>query len=171
MRFAHAPILIALFVVLGHAQPPLPATDDLGSSVVIEDVYLARDDGAGKVGEITDKFSPSDIPIHCVVVLVKADPVTVKMELVAVNVAGVKPGSRVISASYDTKQGHDRVYFTGKPEGKWVTGVYRIDIFVSGKREGSVTFDVNGATVPQAASQFTASPKPRSKPVKKPRKQ
>lgn len=171
MRFAHAFILIALSVVLGRAQPPLPVADvELESSVVVEDVYLARDDGAGKVGEITDRFSPSDIPIHCVVMLIKADPVTVKMELVAVKVAGVKPGSRVISSSYDTKQGHDRVYFTGKPEGRWVAGDYRIDIFVAGKRERSVTFTVSGPAVPQAASQFTPSPRPKPKTGKKPNK-
>ena len=156
MRFAHVSLCTLLLVAAICAQPPEPLKDE-----VVEDVYLARDDGAGKAGDVTETFSPGDIPIHCIVMLTKANPVAVKMNMVAVKVAGVKPESRVVSAAYSTKQGQDRVFFTGRPDGKWVAGSYRIDVFVEGKLEKSISFDVRGVSPPQAASQFVpAKPKP-----------
>lgn len=161
MRIAH--ILCILFVLVAglFAQPPGSIGDGAESSV-IEDVYLARDDGEGKAGEVTTVFSPSDIPIHCIVMLKDAAPATVRMNFVAVKVNGVKPESRVVSASYSTVQGQDQVYFTGRPQGKWTAGSYRIDIFVNEKLEKSMAFDVKGGAVP-AASNFTPlKPKPRT---------
>ena len=153
MRFAHALALIALFSAAVFAQSPEPASSK------VEDVYLARDNGAGTAGDVTDSFAPSDIPIHCVVVLADARPTAVRMMLVAVKVPGVKPESKVVTAAYTTKDKQNRVYFTGRPEGKWVPGEYRIDIFVDDKKEGSVTFEVKGPLAPAAASKFVAPAK------------
>ena len=84
-----------------------------------------------------------------------------KMMLVAVKVPGVKPESRVVAAAYTTKDEQDRVYFTGRPEGKWVPGTYRIDVFVDEKKERSVMFEVKGTVSPAAANKFVAPVKKR----------
>jgi len=157
MRFAHALFFIAFYCAAVFAQAPQP----LVPFSAVEDVYLARDDGEGKAGEVTETFAPSDIPIHCVVVLADGRPRAVKMVLVAVKVPGVKPESRVVAAAYTTKDEQDRVYFTGRPEGKWVPGTYRIDVFVDEKKERSVMFEVKGTVSPAAANKFVAPVKKR----------
>ena len=158
MRFAHALVLIAIYCAAAFAQAPQPVVP-LSS---VEDVYIARDNGAGEAGDVTTSFVPSDIPLHCVVVLTDARPRLVRMLLVAVSVPGVRPESRVVAAAYTTKDKQDRVYFTGRPDGKWVPGTYRIDIFVDEKKERSVTFEVKGAAASAAANKFVAPAKKRS---------
>ena len=161
MRFAHALVLIALCCAAVFAQAPQPAAPLPN----VEDVYLAKDNGEGEAGDVTDSFAPTDIPIHCVVVLADARPRFVKMLLVAVKVPGVKAESRVVSATYTTNDKQNRVFFTGRPDGKWVPGTYRIDIFVDAKKERSVNFDVKGTAAPAAADKFTAPAKRR--PIKR----
>ena len=164
MRFAHISLFLIVLCVGAFAQPPRPVVDV--PSDAVEEVYLARDDGEGKAGEVTSVFTPTDIPIHCIVVLAKPDPAAVRMNFVAVKVNGVKPDSRVVSASYATVQGQDRVFFTGKPHGKWTAGSYRIDVFVNDKLEKSLSFEVKGGVLPSASNFAPTKPKPR-KPIKK----
>jgi hypothetical protein len=164
MRFAHISLFLIFLCAGALAQPPRPV--DVALATTVEDVYLARDDGEGKAGEVTSVFTPNDIPIHCIVVLAKPDPAAVRMNFVAVKVNGVKPESRVVSASYATTQGQDRVFFTGKPQGKWTAGSYRIDVFVNDKLERSLDFEVKGGVLPAASNFAPTKPKPR-KPVKK----
>ena len=156
MRFAQQLALLALFSATAFAQPPEPVPTSK-----VEDVYLAKDDGAGKAGDMAESFAPTDIPIHCVVVLTDAEPKAVTMLLVAVRVAGVRPETKVVTAAYTTKEKQNRVYFTGRPDGKWVPGTYRIDIFVGDKKERSVTFEVKGTAAPAAANKFAAPAKKR----------
>lgn len=165
MRF---PLFLILFLVLWTASAAQTASVQGGAAVsaVLEDVYLARDDGEGNAGDVTSVFRTTDIPIHCIVVLKTPDPASVRMNFVAVKVAGVKPDSRVVSASYATQQGQDRVFFTGRPHGKWVVGEYRIDVFVNDKLEKSVPFEVKGATVPAASNFAPEKPRPRTLPKK-----
>ena len=125
------------------AQPPEPAENRL-----FEQVYLAKDNGAGRAGDPATLFSPTDIPIHCVVVLSNASQVTVRMELVAVNVKGVDPGKPVVSTSYTTKDLQDRVFFTGKPKGTWVAGTYRADIYIDGNLVEKLEFRILPASLP-----------------------
>lgn len=160
MRFAHIlGVLLLLAIGLAAQQSSVqPAAVDTS---VVEDLYLARDDGEGKAGEVTNIFSPGDIPIHCIVMLKEASPATVKMNFVAVKVNGVKPESRVVSASYSTVQGQNQVYFTGRPHGKWTAGSYRIDIFVNEKLEKSLAFNVKGSSLPAASSFAPTKQKPR----------
>lgn len=164
MRIAHILLIIIAVTVSLAAQPPEPVVPVIGAkSERVEDIYLARDDGAGKAGDVTSTFSPGDIPIHCIVILTSAEPAAVKMHLVAVKVGGVKPESRVVTAAYNTTRGHDRVFFRGRPDGNWIAGSYRIDIFVEGKLEKSIDFEVKGGTIPQAASTFAPTkPKPKT---------
>lgn len=125
------------------AQPPEPAENRL-----LEQVYLAKDDGLGKPGDEFAEFGPHDIPIHCVVVLSNVQSATVKMELIAVGVAGVKPETKVVSASYITSDFQDRVYFTGSPRGAWVPGDYRADIYINGNLVQKLPFRVRGPAGP-----------------------
>lgn len=124
------------FSVLSAGMPPAVSG--------IADAYLAKDNGNGEAGEETAEFGMDDIPIHCVVILETAETATVKMELFAVQVSGVKPNSKVLNVSYTTKRGEDRVNFEGRPVGKWTPGKYRIDLFYNGKREEELPFTVKG---------------------------
>lgn len=110
-------------------------------------VYLAKDDGKGKPGEPATEFSTTDTPIHCVVKLGDTAPVTVKMFLVAVNVSGMKPDSRIISASYTTSDGQNEVFFNGRPQKIWFSGTYRADIFVDEKPFRSLDFVITAPKV------------------------
>jgi hypothetical protein len=158
--------LIAAVVSLGQTTvatpPPTPA---------VEEVYLARDDGNGKPGEQADEFRTTDVPIHCVVLLDTASKVTVKMNFVAVKVAGVKPETKVVSASYTTTEKQNRVNFTGTPDGTWTPGRYRVDLFIDGKAAKSVEFDIKASTTNVAAASYLKPvdpPKPKPAPKKKP---
>jgi hypothetical protein len=167
MRIAHIFCALIVFGVGAVTAQQEAVRVDSAVSSAVEDLYLARDDGEGKAGEVTTVFSPSDIPIHCIVVLANANPAAVRMNLVAVKVNGVKPESRIVSASYATSQGQDRVFFTGKPHGKWVGGSYRIDIYVGDKLEKSLAFEVKGGAVPAASNFAPAKPKPKPKTIRK----
>jgi len=123
--------------VTARAQAPQPQAD-----VAVKDVYLAKDDGSGKAGEPVTSFVTTDVPIHCVVLLDSAKPANVKMNFVAVSVPGVKAETKVVSTSYTTKDGQDRVNFTGRPAKLWVTGKYRLDIFLDGKFVKDLQFDI-----------------------------
>lgn len=137
--------------------------DGMPESPVAE-VYLAKDDGTGKPGEPATAFVLTDIPIHCVVQLSFGQPATVRMNLVAANVPGVKPETQVVSTTYTTKDLQNRVNFSGRPQGKWVPGEYRADIFVGDKLVRSITFPIAAGTTPNArvpASIESSTKKPR----------
>lgn len=135
------------------------ATDEAS----VEDISLARDDGKGKAGELTTNFTTTDIPIYCIITLSSTKSVTVKMNLIAVKVAGVKPETKVVTASYKTNGKQNIVNFTGSPEDVWTAGVYRIEIFVDGKAGGSQTFEIQNDSKKVPAGKQT-QPKPNSKP-------
>ncbi|PYT00687.1 MAG: hypothetical protein DMF63_06515 [Acidobacteria bacterium] len=108
----------------------------------VVEIYFAKDDGTGKAGEEATSFVTTDVPIYCVVKLDSALPTTVKMNLVAVAVPGVKADTKVVTSIYTTKDNEDRVNFTGRPAGQWVAGRYRVDIFVGGAAVMSREFAV-----------------------------
>ena len=119
-----------------------PESNEPLQQVGIEEIFLARDDGKGKAGELVTDFRTTDIPIHCTVQLDSVKPVTVKMNFVAVKVPGVKAETRVVSVSYKTNGNQSRVNFSGSPEGVWTAGYYRIDIFIDGKAGGNKSFEI-----------------------------
>ena len=137
--------------------------------VRVEDLYLARDDGKGKVGETTQNFFTNDIPIYCIVQLDSLKPVTVKMVFVAVKVTGVKPETKVITTKYKTNGEQSQVSFTGKPDKIWIAGNYRIDIFIEEKQAKSIEFEIQ-KKVQQIEKEKTVSPKPKTISVRKFRK-
>lgn len=132
-------------------------------NVHVEDIYLARDNGKGKIGETAEGFFTNDIPIHCVVQLDSLKPVTVTMVFIAVNVSGVKGETKVITTKYKTNGEQNQVYFTGRPDKVWVAGEYRIDIFIDGRPDKSVEFEIRKTSeqTPDTKSP-PARPKPRS---------
>lgn len=156
------PVLLFIFCavfslgILAQAQPE-PG---------IGEIYLAKDDGTGKAGEATKSFVTTDIPIYCVVQLDSATPVTVKMNLVAESVPGVKAETRVVSTSYTIKDGQDRVNFSGRPQGRWVAGKYRADIFIDGKLVKNLVFEIKAVGSAAASGSYfqpRVKPKPRSR--------
>ena len=146
--------------------------DDPTTSVGIADLYLAKDDGTGKAGDQATSFVTTDVPIYCVVQLDSGAPVTVKMNLVAVSVPGVKAETKVVSASYTTRDNQDRVNFTGRPVGQWVAGLYRVDVFVGDlpvvSREFAVQKSTQAKPVSKPANRRSSDKSRLAGPVKKP---
>lgn len=153
-------IVVAFAAVSIMAQPPEPA-----EGRIFERVYLAKDDGAGKPGISATEFATTDIPIHCVVDLSNSGSVTVKMDLVVVNVNGVKPETKVVSTSYTTKDLQNQVFFNGRPHGRWIPGTYRADIYVDGNLMGKFPFTIKG-TAPAVKPALNFQPKQPKQPVK-----
>lgn len=117
--------------------------------VGVEEIFLAKGDGKGNEGDIAENFAPTDVPIYCIVQLDSLKSATVKMNLVAVKVGGVKPETNVVSISYKTNGEQSRVSFKGAPQGKWVAGNYRFDIFIDGKPAGNKSFEILTANAAQ----------------------
>lgn len=95
--------------------------------------------------------------------------VTVKMNFVAVKVAGVKADTKVVTASYTTKDGQNRINFSGKPDGNWTPGKYRVDIFLDGKITKNVEFEIKGGVADTTAARFVEMPAAKP-PLKRSRK-
>lgn len=155
-------MFILLASIIASAQTEQPTTGG------IEEAYLAKDDGNGRAGEQVTEFWTNDIPIYCVVLLESDKSTVVKMNFVAVNVAGVKAETKVVTASYTTKEGQNRVNFTGQPEGKWTPGKYRVDLFLDGKKAREIAFDIKGTggamnTGASAGKNFQSSETPKTK--------
>ncbi len=124
----------------------------------IEEVYLARDDGEGNAGEQVTEFGTTDIPIYCVVLLDSTDATVVKMNFVAVRVSGVKPETKVVTASYTTTDGQNRVNFSGRPDGRWTPGLYRVDILLNGKIARDLEFEIKAKLPNNTAVKFLQTP-------------
>jgi hypothetical protein len=135
--------------------------------VGVEGIFLAKDDGEGNPGETVEGFLTTDIPIYCIVHLDSFRSATVKMNFIAVNVKGVKAETKVLTVNYRTTGKQNRVYFTGKPEGRWVAGTYRVDIFVDGEASGSKEFQIQN---PALENPSVKPLQPRIKPSKRARK-
>lgn len=151
--------------ILGQTEP-VKAVQGAG----VEEIYLAKSDGNGEIGDVVKDFLTTDIPIYCIVQLNSMSPVTVKMNLVAVSVKGVKPETKVITTSYKTNGKQNRVNFTGTPDGSWVPGNYRIDIFLDDKPAGKQVFEIQ-KTAQQVEKSKLPVEKEKSPPTKESMKQ
>ena len=164
-------LFFSAFEAFAQTPPSAAATPEAPG---IEQVYLAKDDGDGKAGDQVSEFRTTDIPIYCVVLLESDAKTVVKMNFVAVSVSGVKPETKVVTASYTTKEGQNRVNFSGRPEGKWTPGKYRVDLFLDGKIAKNIEFEIKGTTaiggdtsaVKYLLPSETSKPKPAKHPVK-----
>ncbi len=168
--------LCLLLALSGFAQVAEDEKTPVPETVGVEQLYLAKDNGEGKAGDEAESFLTTDIPIYCVVVLNSPKPATVKMNFVAVSVQGVKAETKVISVRYKTNGKQNRVSFTGKPEGVWTAGSYRIDIFIDDKLAVGKTFEIKKSpseiqkTVTKVESFVAPKPMPKPKVVKQTRK-
>lgn len=125
----------------------------------VADAFLAFSNGDGGPGEESAEFKTTDNPIYCIVNLSATDSQTVKMNLVAVRVAGLREGSRIVTTSYTTKDGENIVHFSGGPAKVWFVGKYRAEIFVNDKLEKTLEFDVKGTTSAVPSTSFTEKQK------------
>lgn len=152
------PLILAVLMFCLPAFAQLSLTD-IADDGPISEAYLAKIDVDGKAGEPATNFLTTDVPIFCVVRLVSSGTTTVKMNLIAVSVPGVKSETSVVAAAYTTKPNETIVNFTGKPEGNWVAGGYRADILVGGKLAASLPFEVKRGTAALPANSFAPKPK------------
>lgn len=155
-------VLCALFSLNIFGQ----SSEEPLSDAAVEEISLARDDGNGNAGELADRFTTADIPLHCLINLTSTKPVAVKMNLVAVAANGYKPESVVISVSYKTNGKQNRVKFQVSPDKIWAAGKYRIDVLIDGKASGSKAFEIQKSGK-ETESEKPAPPKPKSKPGRK----
>jgi len=156
--------ILCLYCYSSYAQTVAPV-----APTGIEEIYLAKDDGEGKAGEQVTEFRTNDIPIYCVVLLESGEATVVKMNFVAVSVAGVRPETKVVTASYTTKQGQNRVNFSGRPDGKWTPGKYRVDMFLDGKKVKDLEFEIkDNSSKTVAAKTFQPTDASKPKPGKRP---
>ena len=145
-------LIITLLMISGAAYAQTPVSP---APAGIEEAYLAKDDGEGKAGEQVTEFQTTDVPIYCVVLLESNQAALVKMTFVAVAVAGVKPETKVVTASYTTREAQNKVNFTGRPDGKWTPGKYRVDLFLNGKMARNLVFEIkSSAAGVQGAASF-----------------
>ena len=153
-----------------------PGGGEQTRAVGIAEIYLAKDNGEGKAGDAAEFFLTTDIPIYCVVQLDSLKPATVRMNLVAVSVKGVKAESRVFTVTYKTNGKQNVVNFTGKPADVWTVGSYRIDIFIDDKLAVGKSFEIKKSpseiqkTTAQVESFVPPKPKPKPKIVKSTRR-
>lgn len=145
-------LLFAIFVILAgfiNAQ-----TDNETEPAIIDGIYLARTNDIAEVGDLITTFNTNDIPIYCIIELSKPEPTTVKMNFVAVKVAGVRPETIVVRTSYTTKDGENIITFSGRPDKIWTAGKYRVDVFAvnpgnagnAGKNEKqSIEFEIKNS--------------------------
>ncbi len=149
----------------GHAASQ--ESDGPAKELEVVEAFLARSNGNGKAGDPAESFLITDIPIFCVVRLSAPGVATVKIDLVAADVSGVKAGSKVVSVSFTTKENEDRVNFSGRPHGKWVPGKYRVDIYIGTKKVRFLDFEIKGLPTEVAKPATGKPPASKRKPVKR----
>lgn len=120
------------------------------SLVNVESIALMRDDGKGNPGAETEIFKTSDFPLHCQITLDSVKSSTVKMNLVAVTVNGLKAETKILTVSFKTNGEQNIVNFKGSPQKAWMAGKYRVDIFIDNRLAGNKEF-----TIEKSASSTT----------------
>ena len=131
--------------------------------VKVENIALMRDDGEGNPGNETEVFKTTDFPIHCQITLDSANASTVKMNLVAVTVNGLKTETKILTVSYKTNGEQNIINFRGSPEKAWMAGKYRVDIFIDNRLAGNKEFTIEKTVSSSAGQTNFTSPKPKTK--------
>lgn len=158
-------VFLALSVCLFFGLNIFAQTDKIETEteIAVEEISLARDDGKGNAGEISDSFLTTNVPIHCFVQLNAAKAVSIKMNLVAVKALNLKPESRIVSVNFKTGDRQDSVNFTASPEKIWSPGDYRVDIFLDGKLARSKIFTIT-KEISETSTAKPALPKTAARP-------
>ncbi len=108
--------------------------------VGIEAISLWRIGADGTTNEETENFLTNDKPLLFSVKLDSLKPATVKLLLVAVNVQGIKPETKSVAISFTTNGKQNIVNFRANPEGVWLAGKYRADIYINNKLAANKEF-------------------------------
>jgi hypothetical protein len=67
---------------------------------------------------------------------------TVKMEMVVVEVKGMKAGAKTVVVSYKTNGKQNVVNFSFNPQTVWNAGKYKINVLINGKQSASKEFEI-----------------------------
>ena len=110
------------------------------TEVQIEEISLWRIGTDGKASDEVESFLTTDKPLLFRINLNSLKPTTVKMVLVAVNVPGMKAETKSVTISFTTNGKQNIVNFRANPEGIWVAGKYRADVFINNKPAGNKEF-------------------------------
>ena len=107
------------------------------STANIKDAKMARDyDG----NQSTTVFAP-DETFYCIVELANApDDTTVKAAWTAVEAEGVEPNLFIDEAELTTGSG--TLHFELSNDNLWPTGKYKVDLYLNGKLERTIEFEV-----------------------------
>ncbi|HEX8098494.1 MAG TPA: hypothetical protein VF507_10675 [Pyrinomonadaceae bacterium] len=112
------------------------------SDISVQNLYLARDDGAGNAGERVEGFTTSDRVLHCVAELNKARPGTkVTFSWYAVSVGSTR-NQLISSVDYATGPYEKLIYGKLTPRTTWPTGDYRVEVAINGARDESLDFSI-----------------------------
>ena len=154
-------VFLGLFGTVISQESDAPQVSELAQ------VYLAKKGVDGRAGEPAANFLVTDIPIFCVVRLATPGVASVRLDFIAANVPGVTRESKVVSLRYVTKDAEDRVNFSSKPQGLWVAGRYRVDIFVGSRKVSAIEFEIRPVPGEVAKPTVKKSTQPNRKPVKR----
>lgn len=163
-------ILLVVFLCLFSGFSIFGQTAETAETITVnvENIALMRDDGEGNPGIETGVFKTTDFPIHCQITLDSVKSSAVKMNLVAVTVAGLKAETKVMTVGYKTNGEQNIVNFRISPNKIWMTGKYRADIFIDDKLAGKKEFEIEKSTLPTGQRNFTPQkPNPKPKPKRK----
>lgn len=160
-------VLLCLFFGFGVFGQSVETQEKI--AVKVENIALMRDDGEGNPGAETENFKTTDFPVHCQITLDSVKPATVKMNLIAVSVNGLKAETKFLTVSYKTNGEQNIVNFRGAPQNLWLAGKYRVDIYVDDKPAGNKEFTIekSGALSDGQNNFGQSKSKPRTKPKRK----
>ncbi|HMS43434.1 MAG TPA: hypothetical protein PKE69_24605 [Pyrinomonadaceae bacterium] len=150
-------IVSVIFLCLFFGFSIFAQTDKVG----IETISLWRVGADGATNEETEGFLTNDKPLLFCVKLNSLKPTTVKMLLVAVDVKGIKPETKSVTISFTTNGKQNIVNFRANPEGSWLAGKYRADIYINNKLAANKEFMIEK---PPSQNENETVPKPNSKP-------
>lgn len=111
-------------------------------TIGVEEITLFKDDGEGNRGDETDNFLITNKPLHCQILLDSETAATIKMEMVVIEVKGIKAGAKAVVISYKTNGKQNIVNFSFNPSTVWNAGKYKINVLINGKQSASKEFEI-----------------------------
>ncbi len=115
---------------------------DSGSSTVIKEIHMAKDNGKGDPGDNSLTFSPSDRTIHCVTKLAEAKSGTkMKFSWWIVDADG-STNQKIKDIDYTTRTLENVVHAHLTLPQDWPIGKYKVEVYVNGNRERTIGYSV-----------------------------
>lgn len=112
------------------------------STSVLEEIYMAKDDGKGNPGARADVFSPQDRTIHCVAKLKEMKSGT-KMKFTWWTVdANGSQNQKIKDIDYTTKALENIIHGHLTLPQNWPVGKYKVDVYVNDNLEKTAFFSV-----------------------------